>query len=145
MMYLAATVFPAPLSPLTDRNGKHPEAVTFSRNEASSFGSSKKDTSRLPDDDTLVLAVNHHVPVHVVSQGVDVGGVLILSLEERSGGGAGLNKSHSQHVMTICVKFHLCEDQILTVRSFALQGIVGYWAHEERVGRVVCTVFRYCT
>lgn len=34
----------------------------------------------LPDDDALVLAVNHHVSVHVVSQGVDVGGVLVLSL-----------------------------------------------------------------
>lgn len=34
-----------------------------------------------PDDDTLVLAVNHHVPVHVVCQGVDVRGVLILSLQ----------------------------------------------------------------
>lgn len=35
---------------------------------------------RLPDDDTLVLAVYHHVSVHVVSQCVDVGGVLVLSL-----------------------------------------------------------------
>lgn len=35
----------------------------------------------LPDDDTLVLAVNHHIPVHVVSQCIDVGGVLILRLE----------------------------------------------------------------
>lgn len=34
-----------------------------------------------PDDDTLVLTVDHHVTVHVVSQGVDVRGVLILGLE----------------------------------------------------------------
>lgn len=33
-----------------------------------------------PDDDALVLTVNHHVSVHAVSQGVDVGGVLVLSL-----------------------------------------------------------------
>lgn len=36
----------------------------------------------LPDDDTLVLTVNHHVPVHVVRQRVDVRRVLILSLRE---------------------------------------------------------------
>lgn len=41
----------------------------------------KNDVS--PDDDTLVLAVDHHVPVHVVCQGVDVRGVLILSLQNR--------------------------------------------------------------
>lgn len=34
----------------------------------------------LPDDDTLVLAVNHHIPVHVVSQCIDVGGILVLRL-----------------------------------------------------------------
>ena len=39
-----------------------------------------KQCPRLPDDDTLVLAVNHHVSVHVVSQRIDVGGVLILGL-----------------------------------------------------------------
>ena len=35
-----------------------------------------------PDDDTLILSVDHHVSVHVISQGVDVGGVLILGLEK---------------------------------------------------------------
>lgn len=35
----------------------------------------------LPDDDTLVLTVNHHVPVHVICQSVDVRRVLILSLK----------------------------------------------------------------
>lgn len=34
-----------------------------------------------PDDDALVLTVDHHVPVHVVCQSVDVRGVLILSLQ----------------------------------------------------------------
>jgi hypothetical protein len=34
-----------------------------------------------PDDDTLVLPVDHHVSVHVVCQGVDVRRVLILGLE----------------------------------------------------------------
>lgn len=34
----------------------------------------------LPDDDALVLAVDHHVSVHVVGQGVDVRWVLVLSL-----------------------------------------------------------------
>ena len=33
-----------------------------------------------PDDDTLVLGVDHHVAVHVVRQGIDVGRVLILGL-----------------------------------------------------------------
>lgn len=35
-----------------------------------------------PDDDTLVLTVDHHVAVHVVSQGIDVRGVFILGLEK---------------------------------------------------------------
>ena len=35
-----------------------------------------------PDDDTLILSVDHHVSVHVISQGVDVVGVLILGLEK---------------------------------------------------------------
>lgn len=47
--------------------------------------------SRLPDDDTLVLAVNHHVSVHMVSQSVDVGGVLILSLEDKEDRGSIIN------------------------------------------------------
>ena len=34
----------------------------------------------VPDDDTLVLTVYKHVPVHVVGEGVDVRGVLILGL-----------------------------------------------------------------
>lgn len=34
----------------------------------------------LPDDDTLVLTINHHVSVHVVCQSVDVRRILILSL-----------------------------------------------------------------
>lgn len=42
----------------------------------------------LPDDHTLVLTVDHHVSVHVVSQSVDVGRVLVLGLgEDRVGGG----------------------------------------------------------
>ena len=36
----------------------------------------------IPDDDTLVLHVDGHVPVHVVRQGVDVRGVLVLGLNE---------------------------------------------------------------
>lgn len=34
----------------------------------------------VPDDDTLVLTVDEHVPVHVVREGVDVGWILILGL-----------------------------------------------------------------
>lgn len=34
-----------------------------------------------PDDDTLVLHVNHHVSVHIVGQGIDMRGVLILGLK----------------------------------------------------------------
>lgn len=38
----------------------------------------------LPDDDTLVLSVNDHVPVHTVGQGIDMRRVLILRLEEQN-------------------------------------------------------------
>lgn len=37
--------------------------------------------SSLPDDDTLVFTINEHVAVHVVCQRIDVGWILILSLE----------------------------------------------------------------
>lgn len=36
----------------------------------------------LPDDDALVLPIDQHVSVHVVRQGVDVGGIFILSLKQ---------------------------------------------------------------
>ena len=36
----------------------------------------------VPDDDTLVLTVNEHVAVHVVREGIDVWGILVLSLVE---------------------------------------------------------------
>lgn len=34
----------------------------------------------LPDDDTLVFTVDHHISVHVVCQSIDVRRILILSL-----------------------------------------------------------------
>lgn len=34
----------------------------------------------LPDDDTLVLTVDEHVAVHVVREGIDVRGILVLGL-----------------------------------------------------------------
>lgn len=34
----------------------------------------------VPDDDTLVLTVYKHVPVHIVGEGIDVRGILILGL-----------------------------------------------------------------
>lgn len=34
----------------------------------------------VPDDDALVLTVDEHVAVHVVREGVDVRGVLVLGL-----------------------------------------------------------------
>lgn len=37
-----------------------------------------------PYDDTLILPVDHHVSVHVVSQGVDVRWVLILGLHSET-------------------------------------------------------------
>lgn len=43
-------------------------------------------TPSVPDDDTLVLTVNEHVPVHVVREGIDVRGILVLGL---AGGGQG--------------------------------------------------------
>lgn len=74
MMYLAATVFPAPLSPLqTGLNRRHDTTQAHTRELA------KRDHS--PDDDALVLRVDHHVPVHVVGQGVDVRRVLVLGLQ----------------------------------------------------------------
>jgi len=33
----------------------------------------KFEISQLPDNDTLVLALGEHVPVHLVRQGVDMG------------------------------------------------------------------------
>ena len=36
-----------------------------------------------PDDDALALHLYHHVAVHVISQGVHMGWVLILSLSTR--------------------------------------------------------------
>ena len=34
----------------------------------------------VPDNDTLVLTVYKHVPVHIVGEGIDVRGILILGL-----------------------------------------------------------------
>lgn len=34
----------------------------------------------VPDDDTLVLTVDEHVPVHVVGESIDVWGILVLGL-----------------------------------------------------------------
>lgn len=39
----------------------------------------------LPDDDALVLTVDEHVPVHVVGEGIDVRGILVLGLPGRAG------------------------------------------------------------
>lgn len=36
-----------------------------------------------PNDDTLILSINHHVSVHVISQGVYVGWILILGLRRK--------------------------------------------------------------
>lgn len=38
-----------------------------------------------PNDDTLILSINHHVSVHVISQGVDMRWVLILGLQGQRG------------------------------------------------------------
>ena len=35
----------------------------------------------IPDDDALVLPVDHHVAVHVVCQSIDVRRILILGLD----------------------------------------------------------------
>lgn len=89
MMYLAATVFPAPLSPLAEDTGP----VTHSPHQ-SEQQAARPAKPRPPDDDALVLAVNHHVSVHVVSQSVDVRRVLILGLEE------GQNQQNQQQDKT---------------------------------------------
>lgn len=41
-----------------------------------------RDDSDSPDDDALILPFDHHVPVHVVRQGIDVRRILILGLRE---------------------------------------------------------------
>lgn len=43
-------------------------------------GSPAAPTYPLPDDDALVLPIDQHVAVHVIGQGVDMGGIFILSL-----------------------------------------------------------------
>ena len=74
MMNLAATVLPAPLSPLTRTNqsGLRGGHVTGSRPITAHHS---------PDDDALVLVVYRHVAVHVVRQRVDVRRVLISCLQ----------------------------------------------------------------
>lgn len=48
------------------------------------FGCHRLPSSTLStDDDTLVLTVDEHVPVHVVREGVDVWGILILGLARK--------------------------------------------------------------
>lgn len=37
----------------------------------------------IPDDDTLVLSVNNHVPVHVICESIDVWWIFILCLGEQ--------------------------------------------------------------
>lgn len=39
----------------------------------------------LPDDDALVFPVDQHIAVHVVGQGVDMGGIFVLSLNGGQG------------------------------------------------------------
>lgn len=78
-MYLAATVFPAPLSPLFPRQEREKKKMETVREATRS---ALRDNSNSPDDDALILPFDHHVPVHVVRQGVDVRRILILGLRE---------------------------------------------------------------
>lgn len=39
----------------------------------------------IPDDDTLVFTVDEHVPIHVVGEGIDMRGILILGLPGKAG------------------------------------------------------------
>ena len=73
MMNLAATVLPAPLSPLprTNQSGLRGHVT----------GSRPITAHHSPDDDALVLVVYRHVAVHVVRQRVDVRRVLIGCLQ----------------------------------------------------------------
>lgn len=85
MMYLAATVFPAPLSPLPQprkkRQTTHRKAIFYCQTYLHGTAwASAWEAENSPDDNTLILPVNHHVSVHVVSQGVDVRWILILGL-----------------------------------------------------------------
>jgi len=79
MMYLAATVFPAPLSPLRPRKDPKRYSNYSDTNRVHRTGEQRGCS---PDDDALVLRVDHHVPVHGVRQGVDVGGILVLGLNK---------------------------------------------------------------
>lgn len=77
MMYLAATVLPAPLSPLGEKGGELDRERDFN-------GPPTAPPCRCPpaspDDHTLVLAVDQHVAVHLIRQCVDVWGVFVLGL-----------------------------------------------------------------
>lgn len=88
MMYLAATVFPAPLSPL--QTGL--KASQHTRHTRGTHTHTRTHTERnlgSPNDDTLVLPIDHHVSVHVVGQGVDVRRILVLGLQAEAEVSAG--------------------------------------------------------
>lgn len=100
MMYLAATVFPAPLSPLKEDRAQG-STCDISLNTDYYYVNNKQKSSAKshpPNYDTLVLTVNHHVSVHVVSQSIDVWGVLILGLEKE---GQNNQKTTAGHLWTI--------------------------------------------
>lgn len=102
MMYLAATVFPAPLSPLKEDRAQGYTCQFYLYINYYCVNNRQKSSTKShpPDDDTLVLTVNHHVSVHVVSQSIDVRGVLILGLEED---GQNNQKTTAGHLWSITV------------------------------------------
>jgi len=77
MMNLAATVFPAPLSPLA-RSRKRGEGEKNEEDNVCHF--CKENEDPLPDDDTLVLELNQHVAVHVVCESPHMRRILVRGL-----------------------------------------------------------------
>ena len=72
-----------------------------------------------PDDHTLVLTLNQHIPVHVVGQSPNMGRILIGSLQFATGTEAQIGHSALRHMLQsqVCgAKVHnLCGAKIRDV------------------------------
>lgn len=77
---LPSTALPtSTITPWEKGNSTSQSNATLLRHDWT-FSEHKNRERRSPDDDTLILSINHHVSVHVVCQSIDVRWVLILGL-----------------------------------------------------------------